>query len=109
MSALVDVAKQHDHKFHVGAGVTNHAYYAETEEYVKIWENAGLLSIEMETSVVLALSRRLGMEAGSILTVDGNLVEGSKKGETEGGEFPKKIRDSIQGMGQIALDASLLL
>ena len=76
---------------------------------MKIWENAGLLSIEMETSVVLALSRRLGMEAGSILTVDGNLVEGSKKGETEGEEFPKKIRDSIQEMGQIALDASLLL
>jgi uridine phosphorylase len=109
VSALVNVAKQQDHKFHVGAIVTNDAYYAETEEYVKIWENAGLLSIEMETSVILTLARRLGIEAGSILTVDGNLVEGSKKGETEGGEFPKKIRDRIQEMGQIALDASLLL
>ncbi|HII52098.1 MAG TPA: nucleoside phosphorylase [Halobacteriales archaeon] len=57
----------------------------------------------------MTLARRLGIEAGSILTVDGNLVEGSKKGETEGGEFPKKIRDRIQEMGQIALDASLLL
>ena len=109
VSALIETAKLRDQKFHVGAVVTNDAYYAETEDYIEKWEKAGLLSVEMETSVVLTLSRRFRMEAGAILTVDGNLVEGSKKGENKGEEFPKKVLDRIEEMGRIALDASLLL
>ena len=109
VSALIETAKLRDQKFHVGAVVTNDAYYAETKDYIEKWEKSGLLSVEMETSAVLTLSRRLGMESGAILTVDGNLVEGSKKSENKGEEFPRRVLDRIEEMSRIALDASLLL
>tara|TARA_A100001037_G_scaffold176428_1_gene158149 strand:- start:4777 stop:5502 length:726 start_codon:yes stop_codon:yes gene_type:complete len=109
VSALTNISIERGQKFYVGAIVTNDAYYAETEEYMQKWKSAGLLSVEMETSVVLTLARRFGMEAGAILTVDGNLADGSKKGENEGEEFPRNVVERIEEMCQIALESSLVI
>jgi|TARA_B110000116_G_scaffold239398_1_gene226803 uridine phosphorylase len=107
VSALIESSERQGVEFHVGAVVTDDAYYAETQEYIEKWKNAKLLAVEMETSVVLALSRRLGIQAGAILTIDGNLIEGSKKSETEEKEFSSETLDRIGKMGQIALDAGI--
>ncbi|WP_135828913.1 nucleoside phosphorylase [Halorussus halobius] len=105
LSALVDSAEANDEDVHVGPIASDDAFYAETDEYVADWEEANLLSVEMEAATVFSLARRRGMRAGAICTVDGNLVEGTQKGETEGDELPEKARNNVERAIRITLDA----
>jgi len=104
LSTLVDVSNERDEEVHIGPIVTDDAYYAETDAYVSEWERAGLLAIEMEAAALFTLARRKGLRAGAICTVDGNLVEGTQKGETEGDELPEKARDNVERAITIALE-----
>ncbi|WP_436925693.1 nucleoside phosphorylase [Halosimplex amylolyticum] len=106
LSALVDSAESRDEAVHVGPIATDDAFYAETEEYVDDWEQAGLLAVEMEAAAVFTLARRKGLRAGAICTVDGNLVEGTQKGETEGEELPEKAKNNVERSIGISLDAA---
>ena len=90
---------------HVGPIVSDDAFYNESDEFVEDWEEAGLLCIEMEAAAVFSLARRRGMAAGAICTVDGNLVKGTQKGETEGEELPEKAKNNVERAIGIALDA----
>ena len=90
---------------HVGPIVSDDAFYNETEEYVEDWEDAGMLAIEMEAATLFSLARRRDCRAGAICTVDGNLVEGTQKGETEDEELPEKARDNVERAIDITLDA----
>ncbi len=112
LSALVDAARASERgtssaggQVHVGPIATDDAFYAETDEYVENWESAGLLAVEMEAAALFALARRKGMRAGAICTVDGNLVEGTQKGETDDEELPEKARDNVDRAIRITLDA----
>jgi uridine phosphorylase len=105
LSALVDSAEANDEDVHVGPIASDDAFYAETEEYVENWEAANLLSVEMEAAAVFSLTRRRGMRAGAICTVDGNLVEGTQKGETEDEELPEKAKNNVERAIRITLDA----
>ena len=121
LSALVDSAEANEKRateqvadgasgdaasnVHVGPIASDDAFYAETEEYVADWEAANLLSVEMEAAAVFSLARRRGMRAGAICTVDGNLVEGTQKGETEDEELPEKARNNVERAIRISLDA----
>jgi uridine phosphorylase len=49
------------------------------------------------------------MRAGAICTVDGNLVEGTQKGESDEGELPEKAKDNVERAIEIALDAVTML
>ena len=106
LSALVDSAEANGEDVHVGPVATDDAFYAETEEYVERWEAAGLLAVEMEAAAIFSLARRKGMAAGAICTVDGNLVEGTQKGETEADELPEKAKNNVERAISIALDAA---
>jgi len=105
LSGLVDAAEANDEDIHVGPIVTDDAFYAETDAYVEAWEEAGLLAVEMEAAAVFSLARRKGMRAGAICTVDGNLVEGTQKGETDGEELPPKAKNNVERAIRITLDA----
>jgi uridine phosphorylase len=109
LRALVDAAEANGEAVHVGAIATDDAYYAETEEYVTDWSEAGLLAVEMEAAAVFTLARRHGLRAGAICTVDGNLVEGTQKGATEAGELPPKARDNVERMITLGLEAAVTL
>ena len=109
LSALVDSAEARDEEVHVGPIASDDAFYAETDEYVNDWEAAGLLSVEMEAAAVFSIARRKGMRAGAICTVDGNLVEGTQKGETEDEELPEKARNNVERAIAITLDAVVSL
>jgi uridine phosphorylase len=109
LSALVDAAEANDERVHVGPIATDDAFYAETEEYVAEWEEAGLLAVEMEAAALFALARRKGKSAGAICTVDGNLVEGTQKGETDDEELPSKAYDNVERAIGIALTATTRL
>jgi uridine phosphorylase len=106
LSALVEAAEANDEDVHVGAVASDDAFYAETEAYVEDWEAAGILSVEMEAAAIFTLARRKGLRAGAICTVDGNLVEGTQKGETEGEELPDKAKDNVERAIRISLDAT---
>jgi uridine phosphorylase len=109
LSALVDEAEVNGEDVHVGPVATDDAFYAETDEYVRAWEAAGLLAVEMEAAAIFSLARRKGMAAGAICTVDGNLVEGTQKGETDDDELPEKARNNVERAIRIALDAATAL
>ncbi|RXK51879.1 nucleoside phosphorylase [Halorientalis pallida] len=109
LSALVDGAEANGEDVHVGPVATDDAFYAETDEYVQAWEAAGLLAVEMEAAAIFSLARRKDMAAGAICTVDGNLVEGTQKGETEADELPEKAKNNVERAIGIALDAATAL
>lgn len=106
LSALVDAANHNDETVHVGPIATDDAFYAETDEYVNAWEAAGLLSVEMEAAALFTLARRKGLRAGAICTVDGNLVRGTQKGETDAEELPEKAHDNISRTIELSLSAA---
>jgi len=60
----------------------------------------------MEAAALFTLARRKGLAAGAICTVDGNLVEGTQKGETDDDELPEKAKNNVGRAIQIALDAA---
>jgi uridine phosphorylase len=109
LSALVETAETHNAPVHVGPIATDDAYYAETEEYVAAWSDAGLLCVEMEAAALFTLARRKGLAAGAICTVDGNLIEGTQKGETDDDELPQKAKDNVDRAIRIALEAAATL
>ncbi len=105
ISGLVGGAEANDETVHVGAIVSDDAFYNETDEYVADWEEAGLLAVEMEAATVFSLARRNGLRAGAICTVDGNLVNGTQKGETEADELPAKAKNNVERAIGITLEA----
>ncbi|WP_248907043.1 nucleoside phosphorylase [Halocatena marina] len=106
LSSLVEAAETAPH---VGPIATDDAFYAETDEYINSWEDAGLLSVEMEAAVLFSLTRRKGLRAGAICTVDGNLVLGTQKGETDADELPEKAKNNVDRAIEIALSATTAL
>jgi uridine phosphorylase len=108
LSALVDGAEARGEDVHVGPVVTDDAFYAEGP-YVEEWEAAGIQCVEMEAAAIFTLARRKGLRAGAICTVDGNLVEGTQKGETDDEELPAKAKDNVERAIGIALSATTTL
>jgi uridine phosphorylase len=106
LSALVDAAEANGEDVQVGPVATDDAFYAETDEHVADWEAAGLLAVEMEAAAIFSLARRKGLRAGAICTVDGNLVEGTQKGETDAEELPEKARNNVERAIDISLAAA---
>ena len=109
LAALVDSADADAGTVHVGPIASDDAFYAETDEYVRDWERAGLLAVEMEAAAIFTLARRHGLRSGAICTVDGNLIEGTQKGETDDEELPEKAKDNVERAIDIALDATTTL
>ncbi|MGB9954312.1 MULTISPECIES: nucleoside phosphorylase [unclassified Haloarcula] len=109
LSSLVDAAEANDEDVHVGPIATDDAFYAETDEYINDWEDAGLLAVEMEAAALFSLCRRKGLRSGAICTVDGNLVEGTQKGETEDEELPEKAKNNVERAIEISLTAAASL
>jgi uridine phosphorylase len=109
LSALVESAEAREAPVHIGPIATDDAFYAETDAHVDAWSEAGLLCVEMEAAALFTLARRKGLAAGAICTVDGNLVKGTQKGETDGEELPEKAKDNVERAIDIALDAATRL
>ncbi|MFB6197365.1 MAG: nucleoside phosphorylase [Halobacteriaceae archaeon] len=106
VSTFIDVSRARDENVHVGPIVTDDAFYNETEDYVSDWSEAGLLCVEMEAATLFTLSRRRGLSAGAICTVDGNLVEGTQKGVTDDDELPERAKDNVERAIHITLETA---
>ncbi len=104
VDSLVSAAEAEDENVHVGPIVTDDAFYAE-DEIAYDWEEARMVAVEMEAAVIFTLARRRGLEAGAILAVDGNLVAGEQKGETEEDELPEEAKEGVEREVGVALKA----
>jgi len=104
VNALIGAAEREGEDVHIGPVVTDDAFYAE-DEVAFDWEDAGMLVVEMEAAAVFTLARRRGLGAGAILAVDGNLVAGEQKGETEDDELPEEAKKGVEREVRVALGA----
>ncbi|MCX2818677.1 nucleoside phosphorylase [Haladaptatus sp. F3-133] len=104
VNSLVNTAEREGQDVHVGPVVTDDAFYAE-DEIAFDWEEARMLAVEMEAAAIFTLARRLGLEAGGILAVDGNLVAGEQKGETEDDELSEEAKQGVEREVRVALEA----
>ena len=112
-SALLDAAEELGREVHAGVVVTSDAYYGGNEEALRNFGAAGVLSIEMETSLIFTLAALRGKRAGAILVVDGNIARGTGKGEFEpgerSGELDERVQRSIDDEIRIAIRAVQIL
>ena len=94
--ALLDAAHELGVEVHPGIVLSTDAYYGGNEEALRRYGAANVLSIEMEASTIFTLAALRGKRAGAIMVVDGNLAEGTGKGEFEPGERTGELADSVQ-------------
>ncbi len=73
---LYEAAQARGLKAHRGAICTSDTFYLEEEKDAKSWAAKGILSFEMECSVIFALGKLRGYRPGAILTVTGK-IEGT--------------------------------
>ena len=113
VKALIEAAKVLKKRFHLGIVVSSDAFYAENKDFVKSYNEAKVLSVEMEASVIFTLTNLKRLRGGAILTVDSNLVTGIKKGEFEAGEktgeLDTRVQNSIEDEIRIAIEAVKIL
>lgn len=78
-------------KAHRGTICTSDTFYLEEEKGAKAWAAKGILSFEMECSVIFALGRLRGYRAAAILTVTGK-IEGTDDRVLD----PQSTADSVE-------------
>jgi len=107
-SSLLEAAKKINRKAHFGSVLSTDAFYGNLEN-LKLWSKFGVLSVEMETSVIYAISALKKLKAGAILAVDGNPLLGVGKGEFEPGEKTgeqdDRVKKAIEEEAKVAIDA----
>lgn len=112
-NALIEAARRLGVPHRLGIVWTSDAFYAEDPELVSRWGRAGVLSVEMECSMLFTLCGLRGLRSGAILAVDGNLIRGEKKGEFEPGErkgeLDERVQEAIDLETRVALDAIRML
>ena len=111
-NALFHAAKESNWRIHLGPVLSTDAFYGDMDN-LKRWSKLGVLSVEMESSVIFTLARLGKLRAGAILAVDGNPLIGVGKGEFEPGEktgeLDGHVQEAIDKEIQIAIEATKIL
>jgi len=109
VGALVRNAQRSGVRLHVGVVWTSDAFYAESRELLEKLAELNVKSVEMESSTLFVLSSLRGARSGAVLSVDGNLVRGTKKSAQPSTEkpteFSQKMVRSIKESTRIALNS----
>lgn len=111
-TSLLQAAKTIGAKFHFGYVLSSDNFYGNLEN-LKQWSKFGILSVEMETSVIFTIAGLKKLKAGAILAVDGNPLLGRGKGEFEPGEktgeFNDLVKKAIEEEAKVAIDAIMIM
>ncbi|MEM2107884.1 MAG: nucleoside phosphorylase [Candidatus Bathyarchaeia archaeon] len=111
-AALLQAAKKSKKKIHVGLVLSTDVFYGNGEN-LKRWSEHGVLSVEMESSVIFTIALLKKLKVGSILAVDGNPLLGIGKGEFEPGqrtgELDDRVQEAIKEEIKIAIEAIKIL
>ncbi len=62
-------------KVHLGPVVTSDSFYAEEEDFVRTWQEAGVIAVEMECATLFALSWRRKFASAAALVITDSLVD----------------------------------
>ncbi len=111
-AALLRAAKNSKRKTHFGVVLSTDAFYG-NQKSLRRWSRFGVLSVEMESSVIFTIAALKKLKAGSILAVDGNPLLGVGKGEFEPGErtgeLDENVKEAIREEARIAIEAVLIM
>jgi uridine phosphorylase len=111
-AALLQATKKYNRKIHFGIIMSTDAFYG-NQKNLKQWSKFGVLSVEMESSLIFTFASLKKLKAGAILAVDGNPLLGVGKGEFEPGEHTGELDDSVKEAireeAKIAIDAILIM
>lgn len=112
INSLTQAVKESNRKAHFGFVLSSDAFYGNKDSLVQ-WSRFGVLSVEMETSVIYTIAALKELKAGSILAVDGNPLLGFGKGEFEPGdktgELDDRVVKAIEEEAKIAINAILIM
>lgn len=76
LHSLVEAAESLDIPHTIGVGIASDAFYAPADpEQQKIWQKAGLVSIEMESDTLFVVGGYRGWRTGALFTSDGTPSE----------------------------------
>jgi uridine phosphorylase len=111
-TSLLQAAKKNSQEIHFGLVLSTDAFYGNLKN-LKQWSEFGVLSVEMESSVIFTIAALKKLKAGSILAVDGNPLLGVGKGEFEPGEqtgeLDERVKNAIKQETKIAIDAIVFM
>jgi uridine phosphorylase len=111
-TSLLQAAQKNSQEIHFGPVLSTDAFYGNLKN-LKRWSDFGVLSVEMESSVIFTIAALKKLKAGSILAVDGNPLLGVGKGEFEPGEqtgeLDERVKNAINQETKIAIDAIVLM
>jgi len=112
VTSLLQAARKSRLKTHFGFVLSSDAFY-ENHENLRRWSKFGVLSVEMETSVIYTIAALKKLKAGSILAVDGNPLLGIGKGEFEPGEktgeLNERVKAAIREEAKVAIKAIMTM
>jgi len=112
VKSLLQATKKINRKTHFGSVVSTDIFYGDIENLRK-WSSFGVLSVEMEASVIYTIAALKKLKAGAILAVDGNPLLGLGKGEFEPGEktgeLDVRVKEAIEEEAKVAIDAILIM
>lgn len=78
-----ETAKRLNIPTHKGSVFSTDTFYDDNPNRWDIWEQHGVLGVEMETQILFTLAKRFGAKALSILTVSDNILTGKAAGSKE--------------------------
>jgi DeoD family purine-nucleoside phosphorylase len=87
----------------VGPVVTSDLFYDPTEDPAIMWNNLGVIAVEMEAAAIFTIAAMHGARAGCLLTVS-NII-----GEEEARVSDEELQDAVDDMMALALDTLNIL
>lgn len=105
--ALLKAARKLNVPIKSGIILSDDMFYSDVSSLLE-WGKRRVLAVEMEASTIFVVSSLKGLKAGAILAVDGNLAEGTGKGEAgavEGKELRREAQKAVELEIRIALEA----
>ncbi|MFW9993586.1 MAG: nucleoside phosphorylase [Candidatus Odinarchaeota archaeon] len=95
-SKLCESAEDLQIPYRKGIVWTSDIFYATDSEKFQRWANCGAKCVEMELSYLFIFGSVKKVKTGGIVTIDGNLAEGTMKDEEHSGESDDHFKDGMR-------------
>lgn len=98
----VEAARELGIRVRPGSVFSTNTFYDDRPDRWDIWEQHGILGVDMESQILFTLAKRLGAHALSLLTVSDNILTGASSSQ-------KDREQSFQDMMRIAFETACFL
>jgi len=106
--ALVSSARESGVEPYTGVHLCHDSLYAENRSEFETWRDAGVISVDMETSIIFVLASLRGIKAGAIFTISENVLSKTKEEDSAwvSEEKAKLFTERISVEEEIAYNAA---